>query len=227
LRTVILVPVLGRPHRVQPLLDSITANTKPAHRVLFIVNDTDRAELQALRRANVAPVNEGPGPHYVTVPAWRGTYPCKINVGYQVTDEPLVFSAADDVAFHPGWLEAAQAKLSDQIDVVGTADLLNPAVMSGEHSTHTLFRRSYIEREGGTVDGNGIVLHEGYPHDFCDAEFIETAKQRGRFVHAPDSVVEHIHHWGGKAPMDKTYRRGRRGRNAGKVLYEKRRKLWT
>jgi hypothetical protein len=48
---VILVPVLRRPWRVQPLIDSIEAATPESHRTLFIVDDDDEHELDALRAA--------------------------------------------------------------------------------------------------------------------------------------------------------------------------------
>jgi hypothetical protein len=48
---VILVPVLRRPWRVQPLIDSIETATPEAHRTLFIVNDDDEHELDALKDA--------------------------------------------------------------------------------------------------------------------------------------------------------------------------------
>lgn len=215
LATVILVPVLERPHRVAPLIENIAAATPEPHRVLFIVSSHDLAEVKALDAAGVEYLRSG-----------KLTYPFKINLGYRESTEPLLFLGADDLEFHPGWLTAAQAKLKAGVDVVGTNDLLNPRVLAGEHSTHSLVRRSYVD-EHGTIDRPGRVLHEAYPHEYCDDEFIETAQARGVYAHAGDAIVEHLHPYASKAPVDRTYRRGWSRRQVGRRIYTRRRPLWV
>ncbi len=190
---VILVPVLRRPWRVQPLLDSIEAATPEPHRTLFIVNDDDTAELEALTAA---------GARTLVVPAERRSFACKINDGYAATTEPWLFTAADDLHFRDGWFTRALTWATDTTGVIGTNDLCNQRTMTGAHSTHSLVRRSYIEERSGVVDQPNIVLHEGYPHEFCDDELIQTAMTRGVFVHAFDSIVEHLHPNVGKAEDD-------------------------
>lgn len=213
-RVAIVVPVLGRPHRIGALLDNVAATTT-GYRVLFVANESDRAERDALGRADA---------DHIVVPDARRSYPCKINDGIRASDEPLVFTAADDVVFHPGWLDIATAVLSETVDVVGTRDLLNPAVMAGEHSTHTLVRRSYVDRYG-TIDQPGVLLHEGYEHEYCDDELIRTARARGRFA-TSEAIVEHLHPWGNTAAMDNTYRLGRATRDQGRRLFASRKPLW-
>jgi glycosyltransferase involved in cell wall biosynthesis len=208
---VILVPVLGRPQNVEPLLESIRETT-PTGRVLFIANSGDYEEHKAIEAA---------GEEMLIV---DGNYAAKINRGIEVSDEPLIFMAADDLRFHPGWLEAAKCKLGNGIAVVGTADLLSKRVMAGEHSTHTLLTREYAAL--GAIDDPTKVLHEGYPHEYVDDEFIETAKKRGAFAHASDSVVEHLHPFGGKAPTDALYSKAGRRLFVGRLRYRWRRRLW-
>lgn len=208
---VILIPVLGRPQNVEPLLKSIRETT-PTGRVLFIANSDDEAEHRAIEAA---------GEEMLIV---DGNYAAKINRGIEASDEPLIFMGADDLRFHPGWLEAAKAKLGDGIGVVGTADLLSKRVMAGEHSTHSLITREYAAL--GTIDDPTKVLHEGYPHEYVDDEFIETAKKRGAFAHAADSVVEHLHPFAGKAPTDALYSKAGRRLFVGRLRYRWRRRLW-
>lgn len=213
----IIVPVLKRPHRVAPLMENVAAVTQRPYRLLFVATDSDSAEIAALKAA---------GADFVTINA-PGTYARKINLGARETTEPLVFSAADDVVFHPGWLEAATAQLVNGIEVVGTNDLGNPRTMSGAHSTHSLFTRRYID-QGGVIDGPpGTVLHEGYPHEYCDDEFIGTAKARGVYAHAFDSHVEHLHYLWGKGTDDATYQLGRSRTVVGKHLFRRRKRLWA
>lgn len=213
----VLVPMLGRAHRVAPLLQSLTA-TAPDARPVFLVspNDTDVHRAIDANRAERIIV---PGPH-------PGDYARKINTGYRHTTEPLLFLAADDLQFHPGWCEAAAAELAPGIGVVGTNDLGSPRVIAGDHATHSLVTRAYVD-EFGTIDQRGVVLHEGYQHEFVDDEFVETAKHRGAWAFAAGSHVEHLHPSWGKAPMDSMYAQQRRRMAAGRRVYQKRRHLWT
>lgn len=210
---VILVPVLARPHRVARLLENIAGATPQPHRVLFLCDPGDQAEQDAIRVAGGEMLTPG------------GSYAQKINRGAAATDEPLLFLAADDLRFHDGWLPAAAALISDQVSVVGTNDLGNRRVLAGEHSTHSLVARCYLER--GTIDETGKLLHEGYRHNFCDTEFIQTARARGAYAHAPDSIVEHLHPDWGKADRDRTYAKGRATFRVDRRTFARRSRLWT
>lgn len=212
----ILVPVLRRPHRVKPLLESIAAATPGEPRVLFIADADDDDELAALSEV---------GAEYLKLEppvSWAR----KINAGYEATTEPFLFIAADDLAFHPGWFARAMSYMRPGIEIVGTNDICNPRVMCGQHATHMLIRRSYIERQSGVIDEPGKVVHEGYPHEYADDELVQTAMARGVYAHAFDSIVEHLHPLVDKAPDDDTYRLGRSQTRVGKRLFYSRRHLW-
>lgn len=198
-------------------MGDIKAATPQRHRVLFIADIDDEAEIAALEQA---------GADYITVDQPRN-YAAKINAGYRASEETLLYSGADDLHFHPNWLPRAAMCITSQIHVVGTNDLGNELVMKGEHSTHTLFTRHYIETESGVIDTPNTVLYEGYPHDYCDNEFVETAKARGRFVMAFNSVVEHMHWVWGKGTIDDVYRKAMDMSAVGRALFEQRRPLWT
>lgn len=210
---VVLVPVLRRPHRVQPLLASLHAHTPEPVRALFIASPGDDAEHAAIRRC---------GADMIVV---DGNYAAKINEGVRRTSEPLLFLGADDLEFHPRWLEHAKRRIKGGVMVVGTNDLCNRRVMRGEHSTHSLLTRAYTHH--GTIDDPTRVLHEGYPHEYVDDEFVGTARKRGAFASAPDSVVEHLHPQAGKAPLDELYAAQQQRMRAGRSLYRTRRALWT
>ena len=47
----------------------------------------------------------------------KGDYARKINIGYSITKEPVLFMGATDLVFHEGWLEAGLATLGDGIHV--------------------------------------------------------------------------------------------------------------
>lgn len=215
---VILVPMLGRPHRVVPLLESIDA-TVPGARVLFLLSPHD---------SQVRAAVEAAGRQYMEVPYQEhGDFARKINSGYRATTEPLIFTGADDLRFHPGWFEAAVAKLAPGIGVVGTNDLGSPRVIAGEHATHLLVTREYADKFG-TIDQPGAIFHEGYWHEWCDDELVGTAKHRSAWAMALDSHVAHLHPcWHREVPMDGLYRQQRRRMNHSRPLFEQRQRMWT
>lgn len=136
--------------------------------------------------------------------------PHKVNDGYRATQgEPWVFFTGEDVAFHPGWDTAALAIAeATGASVVGTNDLGNPRTMAGEHATHMLFHRTYLDTYGGSFDNPGALMHEGYRHWFADDEIVLAAKQRGAWTPCLESVVEHLHPGFGKAEHDDVYAKG-------------------
>lgn len=214
----VLVPVLGRPHRVEPLVASMGAATPEPHRVVFIASPGDHDTLAAVRASGADLL--------VASRVERGDYATKINLGYRETAEPHLFLGADDLRFHAGWYRAAVARLDGTVQVVGTNDLGSPRVIAGDHATHSLVTRTYVD-EHGTIDEPGKVLHEGYWHEFVDDEFVATAKHRGVWAHAGDAVVEHLHPNWGKAPMDRLYARQAQRMRSGRRVFERRSVLWT
>lgn len=212
----IIVPMLGRPHRVEPLLASIEAATPEPHRVVFVATPGDPAET-AIRDAGHQPL--------LVKYEKKGDYARKIQAGIDATTEPLIFTGADDLQFHPGWLPAARAAMTDGIGVVGTNDLCNPRVIRGEHATHFLVARWYVQL--GTIDQPGVLFHHGYRHEYTDDELVGTARRRGAWAFSPDSIVEHLHPMGGKTPMDVLYAQQGMRLNASRALYQRRRRLWT
>ncbi len=222
----ILVPLLQRPHRVRPFFDSLADATdlRRVH-VEFLTTSGDTAVIAEVD--DVIAENRTSVGQSTMKAAHIGDYAKKINHGYRATVEPVLFLAADDLHFHEGWLEAGLAYFDDPtVGVVGTQDLGSPRVIAGKHATHSFVRRSYAD-QFGTIDRCGLVLHEGYPHEFVDDEFVETAKSRGAWVFADDSVVEHLHPSWGKAPLDKMYRDEPRRMRTGRIVYAKRKHLWA
>jgi hypothetical protein len=221
----VLVPVLDRPHRIAPFGASLRASLtdpvrKPSDQVrtLFLCTEGDKAELAELRAQ---------GARYAVLPGERrpGDYARKINLGVRSNGADWFFLAADDLAFQPGWLEACLA-VHEQTGalVIGTADLGNPMVRLGMHSTHTLVHRDYLEQ--GTIDDPTRLLHEGYDHNCVDVEFVETAMWRQVWAFAAEARVEHLHPLWRKAQTDGTYRLGQTSHLADMQLLRARWHLW-
>lgn len=209
--TVVLIPVLGRPHRVRAVLDAFTGTARGA-RVLFIANPDDQLELDAIAAA---------GGELLMV---DGNYAVKVNTAIRAVTEPLVFLAADDLKPRPGWLPAARGLLDGQVQVVGVNDLIPRRPGRERHATHFLMTRQYALQP--TIDGARGPLHEGYTHSFVDDELIATARHRGVYAYAAGSHVEHLHPMTGGAPDDETYRLGRRHFKHDRRLHANRSPLW-
>jgi GT2 family glycosyltransferase len=223
----VLVPVLGRPEHAEPFMASLRASTGLAT-AYALVDPEDAEAVAAWDRAGAAvlldpqlrlEVNDAGLPTGNQRP---GTFAEKVNFGYAKTGEPWLLLVGSDVRFHPGWLDQALAAAGDRYHVIGTNDLANPRVMAGDHATHPLIRRSYVDEVGASWDGPGIVAHEGYRHWFVDDEIVTAAKQRGVWAPALASRVEHLHPLVGKGEQDETYRVGQLHIEADKALFDAR-----
>ena len=212
---VVVVPMLGRSHMVASLADSLAASTDRA-RLLFVVSRGDVSVLDAV---------EGDHDYLLVGQRDHGDYAAKINAGIAASTEPLIFTGAIDLEFRPGWLEAAEALLSDTVGVVGTVDGCNPRTADGIHSTHSLVARWYADL--GQIDGTPGLLHEGYWHEFVDDEMVSVAKHRNAYAHAYASHVDHLHWLNGKREADAVDEAHKVRMASGYRLFQFRRHLWT
>lgn len=225
----VLVPVLNRPHRVQPLLEAIDATT-PGVRVVFLLDAGDEAEEGALNAAMPDQVIESFrsvgqfGSLTVEGLIHSGTYAEKTRAGVEATVEELILTGADDLEPCPGWFEAAKAHLRNGVQVVGVNDMIERPHRL-EHSTHFLMRRAYAERP--TIDGKPGPFFHGYSHSFTDDELIATARARGVYTYAQDARLRHLHPDAGTGvEWDETYRKGREHMYVDRKLFRRRSRLW-
>lgn len=217
----VLIPVLDRPERAYKVVKSIRTSSQERHRVLFLCSPGDSTEIFACKHtdADVHVVDWAPG---------RGDFARKINLGYELTEEEFVFCGADDLTFGPGWDREALAVASETgAGVIGTWDGANPKTMAGEHATHPLVRRSYIEEYGGTFDGTGSIYCELYDHQCVDNELVEVAQARGQWAFARKSKILHHHPiFDRTVPMDATYKKALAGGRDDIALLMQRRRAW-
>jgi hypothetical protein len=212
----VIVPVMKRPGNAEPFMRSLRASTGLA--TAYAMVDFDDAEtIKAWADAGAVIVQA------TDFGASPGTFAEKVNAGHRETKEPWLFIVGDDVRFHPGWYDrAVRASAGQRYPVVGTNDITNPRVMSGEHGTHLLIRREYVDGMGASWDGPGVVCHEGYRHWYVDDEIVTAAKQRGLFAMAHDSVVEHMHPMWGKGEPDEVYELGQSHAAGDRKVFEAR-----
>ena len=215
-RVDVIIPALHRPQNVKPLMESLRATTGLA-RAWWICDRDDGDEIKAVSAYD----------HDAEVLLQDGTFAQKVNHFFRArplkSAAPWILLVGDDVRFRPGWLDQAMEVAKRwNADVVGTNDLLNDRVIRGEHATHMLIRRSYIDEIGSSWDGPGVVCHEGYHHWYVDDEIVMAAKLRGKFQSALGSHVEHRHPLNGSTPMDDIYRLGEKHKDADKALFTRR-----
>ena len=217
---VILVPVLDRPKNAARLVKSIRAVSVTSPRIMFLCSLNDLAEQAACRAT---------GEETVVVP-WdpiSGDWAAKLEWGRRLTAEPFMLLGADDLHFHPGW-DVNALRVFEQmphVGVVGTQDKGNPLVMRGQHSTHPIVRRAYVD-QWGTIDDAALMLHDGYDHQYADNELCETAMARGAWHFSHDVVVEHLHPAWSKAQHDTTYDRAYRWAVRDHKHFHQRRFMW-
>ncbi len=211
----ILIPVLGRPQRVKSLFQNIVETTDVPYRLLFLCSTEDREEIEAIEEV---------GAEFSTLraPPANGQYAKKINLGYRQTANPWLALLADDVVFHPGWASTAMHVAQERFSVVALNDMANSFVRNGMLATHALVRRTYVDEQGCSLDGPGVIYHEGYSHNFVDCELSVIARHRGLFIFARRAVVQHKHPIWGKAERDQTYEYGLRDFDKDRTLFVER-----
>lgn len=202
----VLIPTYGRVDR----LPAVVENASHPDATVYLLMEPDEAAV--IEGATTMTRSNG-----------FGNYAACVNYGYRMTTEPYLFTGADDLNFHTGWLETALERMTDDIAVVGTNDMGNPEVLAAEHATHYLVDRAYLDDQGGVFDeGPGSFMPEVYDHNWTDREFIEVAKLRGVWTPCMESVVEHMHVCWGKAEHDATYDKSFRGVERDRAIWEQR-----
>lgn len=217
-----VIPLWKRTRNVERVYGAVRATT-PGARILFVVSADDdpvRGELSrlSLLTDRNALVVDWPGGSH-------GDYAKKINAGYRATDEPMIFTGADDVIPTPGWYDEARQLIGNPVGVVGTVDNCNPRTRVGAHSTHSLVARWWADC-CAVIDRPGAVYCELYSHEYCDDELVRSAMFRDAYVHAFESIVEHEHPWRHPELDDDTYRHGRAQTRRNGQIFRRRRHLW-
>ena len=212
-RVLVAVPVLHRPANAKPFMQSLRASTGMAD-VVAVADEDDLLTIAAWQEQGVKVLT---GPEH--------TFSEKLNRAYRdaMNGQKWLFMCGDDVQFYPGWLDHAEwMGNSFHAKVVGTNDLGNPRVMAGEHGTHLLIDREYIDEVGASWDGPKVVAHEGYRHWFVDDEIVTAARQRNVWVAALGSIVEHLHFLWEKSQVDSTYEEGQAHAEEDRQEFQKR-----
>jgi len=142
----IIIPTLGRPDKLAPLLENIRAATRSKFCVYFVIEGDDFETAGAVG----ALVSKDCKAEVGTF----GSCAAAVNGGYRASHGEFFAVVNDDCKFEDGWDEAALEYFSDEVHIVGLND------GSGDCKCFQMFRRSYIEEHSGVFDKPNTVYHE-------------------------------------------------------------------
>lgn len=186
----LIIPTFRRAAKLGPLLENIAETTSTPHRVYLVVENKDRETVEMVRQL------EG---DFIPVFGDHGGCAASTNAGYRASCEPYFLFCNDDVRFTEDWDLCALEKMKPPVQVVG----INQG--DGRTESFALIARDYIEQHSGVFDRPNTVMHP-YRSQFCDDELADTAKARGVWAAAADSVIQHLHWTMGLSEMDDNYR---------------------
>lgn len=207
----VVVPVLRRPQNAGAFMASVRESVDEPLPVIAVANRDDEVTAEAWRRA---------GATVFEVTMEPGSFGQKANAVALagLVSRRWMFLVGDDVKFHRGWLDVLD-DVRPESCVVGTNDLANPRVTSGDHAVHFFLRMDYVRTQGASWDGPGTIAGP-YRHWYTDDEIITIAKMRGAFEPRLDSVVEHLHpYFAPGVEMDDVYRVGEEHAEADRALW--------
>lgn len=209
-KTAIFIPTVKRPHLIGPLIDNIRANTPEEHTIYIMTNDKKTMEIAVEKNVEIIDDSHEEDHRYNT----------RINHLFNMTDEPFIFTCADDVIFHKGWLTEAKKFLGAGAKVVAVNDRLN------KEGTMFLIDRTYIDEHSGCMDEPGVIFHTGYFHNFVDTELIAVSRKRKVFAKAELSIVEHNHYLNHKRSLDESDLWAQQHIKKDQQRFLSRRRLW-
>ena len=206
-RVAVIVPVLGRPSHIRPLLEAF-ARTTPSATLTFVASPGDEDEQAAIKACGARMV------------VCDGGFAAKCNAAIPQTTEEFVLVIGDDVEPLDGWYEAALKHITDTIQVIGIPDGIERPSRP-EHACHFLMTRAASELP--TFDGGPGPFHAGYVAWYPDDEYMASSQWRGNYTFADVSAtIRHLHPMVGLSQDDATYAKGRASQHADGRIFQQR-----
>lgn len=191
----ILIPSLGRPHRLRDAAKNIRLNSDLDHDILWCVNGLRSKEVLDDLGERYIDDSDSDDLRYVTRMA-------KLMAWAVAESFKTVFFGSDDVVHHAAWLSTAlDVMLRERKACVVVNDMRNP------NGTQAIVRTDYLPFL--TFDNAKVPFHLGYRHNYADTEQQITADKYGQHTRAMESRVEHLHpiyQNNASRPWDDTYR---------------------
>jgi hypothetical protein len=191
----VLLPSLGRPHRLEGAASNIHLNTDLDHEILWCVGGIHSRQILDGLGERYLDDTDDEDKRYVT----RMN---KLIVWAKEEGFKSAFFGSDDVIHHDGWLTEALTRMEAlEKSVIVVNDLRNP------NGTQAVVRLDY--QPFLVFDDEDAAFHPGYHHNFADTEMFLTAAKYKQLGRAMESRVEHLHpiyQNQTSRPWDDTYR---------------------
>jgi glycosyltransferase involved in cell wall biosynthesis len=210
----IIVPTFKRIANIQKCFDNISQfkDCSP----LFVVHESDEDSLNEVKRLSAKYTIDKQSPSGVNAS----------NAGYWAVKTNWFVLSQDDIIFHKGWLDNAKKHISKGIKVIGLYDGY-PYHLQSQHSVSWLINKNYVQRNSLSIGHKNVLFNPDYKKNYADNELNDTAKFRGVWAYASDSLAEHLHPGFNKSPMDSTYQMNENFLGDDRGLYNSRIHLWT
>ena len=203
----VVMPSRGRSQQLRGCIEQLQLVSPEVETI--VVADTDDAKTCAvaedLNCKLIVITNQGDS----------GTSHCW-NVGAAAASGEAFVLGADDLKFHPGWLEASLYGLA-QLNMVGMVGFNDLSPSAGDLATHYMVSKSYAANEWG-----GVLAIPSYKHLWLDTEATTRARRDKCYYYAEDAIVEHLHWLWGKAENDEIYQFGQQSYGAGEETFNRR-----
>lgn len=183
---------------------------------LFVVHESDPDSLEEVKRLGAKYTIDKQLPSGVNAS----------NCGYWAVKSNWFVLSQDDIIFHPNWLENALKHIAKGIKVIGLYDGY-PYHLQSQHSVAWLINRNYVQRNSLSIGHKNVLFNPDYKKNYADNELNDTAKFRGVWAFASDSLAEHLHPGFNKSKMDSTYQMNENFLSEDRELYNSRIHLWT
>jgi hypothetical protein len=133
-----------------------------------------------------------------------------------LTDWDIVVLASDDMIpqIH-GWDARIIEDMARHFPDTDGVLHYNDGTTRASLCTLSILGRRYYERDG-------YIYHPSYKSLWCDNEFTDVARARGKYVYIPQCIIRHEHPGNGFGGMDDVYRVNNRHNDADQANYERR-----
>lgn len=210
----IIIPTYKRIQNISKCFNNILET--PDCRPLFVIHESDKESLDEVNRLGVDYTIDKQLPSGVNAS----------NCGYWSVKSNWFVLSQDDIIFHPNWLDNAKKYIIKGIKVIGLYDGY-PYHLQSQHSVAWLINRNYVQRNSLSIGHKNVLFNPDYKKNYADNELNDTAKFRGVWAFASDSLAEHLHPGFNKSQMDSTYQMNENFLSEDRELYNSRIHLWT
>jgi len=197
MQVVAILPCRGRKEQTLECVRRLLATDKMKHGIqwqLVLVSGNEDADI-------VESIATSTNVYGIVSPKPRLSYWEALQEATIAYDAQLYVCLANDLLPSIQWLTSAVAKLnetfSDGHGMVG----FNGDGHGNNHACHFLISKTLLDQFGGWP--------VWYHHNFGDTEFCVRAKDLGRFVKSPFSILFHNHPWISAQKDDEVYQEGR------------------